>query len=135
MDAYELTLFSNNKRHLEDRGASGTTAHGTRRESVLEMVLKMLAGYVRIKSMNKDLVASAQLHLNLLEEMKKEFTVREASVHTHSKRGICTHTHSKRGICTHTHTVREASVHTHTVREASVHTHTHSKRGIFTYTQ
>jgi SNF2 family DNA or RNA helicase len=74
VDAYELTLFSNNKRHLEDRGASGTTAHGTRRESVLEMILKMLAGYVRIKSMNKDLVASAQLHLNLLEEMKKEFT-------------------------------------------------------------
>ena len=73
-------------RQLEDRGAPGTTAHGSRGESALVVVLKFLSVYVRSRNLSKDLADSAQMHLNLLEEMKKEFTVRRYSM-LHS---VCT---------------------------------------------
>ena len=72
VDSYEMTLFSASRRVLEEGGGA---SHGSRRESVLEVVMRSLAGFARSKGASREFIDAADSHFETLEEMKKEFPV------------------------------------------------------------
>ena len=72
VDSYEVTLFSASRRVPEEGGGA---SHGSRGESILEVVMRSLAGFARSKNVDRNFISAADKQFEALEEMKKEFPV------------------------------------------------------------